>query len=110
MNIQQNLKKQYTNNMEIKYKNYTLEPEGTTFNLHKEVTVNISTKPEKGKKSVPTGKTKTKKEIMGWGMSFERCVEHIIKDTMNSKKVTLTLRKYIDEYKALKTKILEETK
>ena len=94
--------------MEIKYKNYTLEPEGTVFNLHKEVNVNICTK--EGKKNVPTGKTKTKKEIMGWGMSFERCIEHIIKDTMNKGKATLTLRKYIDEYKALKTKILEEVK
>ena len=94
--------------MEIKYKEYTLEPEGTNFNLHKDVIVNVSIK--EGKVLVKTGETKIKKETIGWGMSFERCVEHILKDTMNSKKVVLTLRKYIDEYKSLKTKILEEVK
>lgn len=97
--------------MKIKYKEYTLEPEGTHYNLYKDVRKEIGTPVgKKGERSKPTGKFKTITENVGWGMSFEHCVEIIIKSSLNSKKDVVSLRKYIDEYKELKTKILEETK
>ena len=97
--------------MKIKYKEYTLEPESTYYNLYKDVKKEIYTPiGEKGVKSQPTGKFHTVTENLGYGMSFERCVEIIIKDSLNSKKETLTLRGYIDKYKKLKTKILDETR
>ena len=95
--------------MKIKYKEYTLEPENTYYNLYKDIEKEKMEKGE-GMKFTGTGEYHTVSENMGYGMSFERCVEIIIKDSLNSKEETLTLRGYIDKYKKLKTKILEETK
>ena len=97
--------------MKIKYKEYTLEPEGTLFNLYRDVKKPTYTKVGiKGERPTTTGKFHVVNENLGWSMSFERCVEIIIKNSLNSKKETLSLRKYIDEYKSLKSKILEEVK
>jgi hypothetical protein len=93
--------------MNIKYKNYTLEPEASRYNLYKDVKRKIM---KKGEKMTETGKFRTVKETMGYGMSFENCIETIIKDTLNSKKESLSLRQYIDEYKALHIKLLEDIK
>jgi hypothetical protein len=41
-------------------------------------------------------------------MRFETCVESIIKDLLSGRDEQFTLRQYIDEYKKLKTELLDE--
>jgi len=80
--------------MNIKYGAYRLEPEGRSFNLYKDTG-------KLNKKQRPVEQT------MGYGMRFETCIETIIKDKLADIGEILTLRGYIDEYRALKTELLE---
>jgi hypothetical protein len=84
--------------MKITYKNFLLEPEGRAFNLYKIIE-------RKNKKS---GVYLPFNEIIGYGMRFETCVESIIKDLLSGRDEQFTLRQYIDEYKKLKTELLDE--
>ena len=92
--------------MKIKYKNYTLEPEGRRFNLYKTVKANKIDK----KTKKPTGEVYDREENYGYGMSFDLCIETIISDSLCEKNEELSLRQYIDEYKELKSSLIEEIK
>ncbi len=83
--------------MKIKYEKYTIEPENNQFNLYKSV------------KSIKkdTGLEYEREENMGWGMRYETCIERIIKDKLAERDEIISLRKYIDEYKLLKTNLLD---
>lgn len=83
-----------SNNMNIQYGKYRLEPEGRSFNLIK-TTDRVSKKGGLVELS------------MGYGMRFETCIESIITDKLADRDETFTLRQYIDEYKALRTELLE---
>lgn len=88
--------------MKIQFKNYTLEPDGRNFNLHK--TVMATATKETKERSV--GETYERDVEMGYGMRFETCIQTIITDMMADRDTVFTLRQYIDEYKALKDEIL----
>ena len=91
--------------MKIQFKNYTLEPDGRNFNLYK--TVSATATKETKERSI--GETYNRDVEMGYGMRFETCVQSIITDMMADRNEVVTLRQYIDEYKALKNEILLET-
>ena len=82
--------------MNIKYKNYTIEPDGANFNLSKEVD---------GK--TKTGESKLSTRSLGWGMKFTTCIDRIIKDTLADRRETVSLTHFVDEYRKLKNEILE---
>lgn len=83
--------------MKIKYKNYTIEPEGANFNLFK----------ESDSKSKTTGEVSKVNTNIGWGMKFTTCIDRIIKDTLADNNETVSLAYFIDEYRKLKNKITE---
>ena len=82
--------------MIIKYKEYTLEPEGRCYNLYKTKTAH--------KKS--TGHAYLTDDVIGYGMRFETCIEHIAKDIMSDIKETKSLKQYIEQYRLLRAEIL----
>ena len=90
--------------MKIKYKNYTFEPEGRRFNLFKTIRANKIDKTTKK----PTGEEYDRDDVLGYGMSFDLCIETIISDLMCAKEEEMSLRQFIDEYKGLKIQLLEE--
>ena len=92
--------------MKIQYKEYTLEPENTHYNLYKEREGKVMEKVDG--KLVDTGNVQQVVETLGYGMSFEHCVEIIIKDILNTREEIVSLRQYINEYKELKTNLLED--
>jgi len=81
--------------MNIQYENYTFEPEGRTFNLFKTVKA----------KNAKTKKEYDKKNVLGWGMRFETCIETVITDKLADRQESLTLRQFVDEYKGIKEEI-----
>lgn len=82
--------------MNIRYKEYTIEPDGANFNLFKEVD---------GK--TKTGEAKVINQSIGWGMKFTTCIDRIIKDTLASRTETVSLAYFVDEYRKLKNEIIE---
>lgn len=82
--------------MKITYKNYTIEPEARAYNLWKTV---VGFKKE-------TKEKYNREDSLGYGMQFETCIEAIIKDSLADRKESISLRQYIDEYKSLKSEIL----
>ena len=90
--------------MNIVYKNYTLEPEGRNYNLYKTVKAKKVDKLTKQ----PTGEEYEKDINYGYAMTFEICVETIIKDMLCEREEAFSLRQYIDEYKQLKCNLLDE--
>ncbi len=88
--------------MKIKFRDYTLEPEGRNFNLYKLVTI-VAEKDTKNQKKGQEYKTD---KNMGWSMRFETCIDTIIKDVMNERDVVLELKEYIAEYRSLKEEVL----
>lgn len=82
--------------MNIKYKNYTIEPDGANFNLSKEVD-----------RKTKEGVLKKVNLTLGWGMRFTTCIDRIIKDTLADSNETISLAYFIDEYRKLKNEITE---
>jgi hypothetical protein len=84
--------------MYIIYENYKLEVEQGRFNL-------LKFRPKTNKK---TRVVTDNYYVLGYGKTFEACIYDIIIDKLADRNETFTLHQYIDEYKALKTKILDE--
>jgi len=83
--------------MKIKFLEYTMEPEDVRFNLYK---------------SIKRINEKTQQQYddelnIGYGMTFEHCVDRIAKDILADRGEVLTLRQYISEYRKIKDEILE---
>jgi len=81
--------------MNIKYKNYTIEPDGANFNLSKEVD------------GISKGIKVKVSQSLGYGMRFTTCIDRIIKDTLADRTETVSLTHFVDEYRNIKNEITE---
>lgn len=81
--------------MNIVYENYRLEPEDKRFNLYK-------SRPVVDKK---TGKERVSEISLGYGMTFENCIDTISKDILSDKKGNVSFDEWIKQYKEITGKI-----
>jgi hypothetical protein len=87
----------------IKYKNYLIEQEGSSYNLYKEV--DYEKREGFGRNAATTGEMGIRQENMGYGMSLERALERINKDQLVD--FDGELKDYIKEYNSLNKEIIE---
>ena len=84
---------------------YYLEQQGVNYDLYK---INITKGGTYKGRDVEAG---NKYAInMGYSMSMERCIQHVISDSIDDKHEQLTLKKYLDEYKLERQIITESLK
>ena len=92
--------------MDIVYKNYKAYAERGRFNLYK----------EKRQKAMQDTKNHKKGDIIkteisiGFGLRFESVIENIIKDKLADKKIVVTVKEYLEQYKKMKNEILDSLK
>lgn len=86
--------------MNIEFENYRMEPEDCRFNLYKK---GESTKKE-------TGEKYESETVLGYAMSFERCLHVIATDILAEKEKTVSINEWIAEYKAIMNKLMNVLK
>ena len=87
----------------IKYKNYLIEQEGSSYNLYKEV--DYEKREGFGRNAATTGEMGIRQDNMGYGMSLDRALERINKDQLSD--FDGELKDYIVEYNNLNKEIIE---
>jgi len=87
----------------IKYKNYLIEQEGSSYNLYKEV--DYEKREGFGRNAATTGEMGIRQDNMGYGMSLNRALERINKDQLSD--FDGELKDYIVEYNNLNKEIIE---
>lgn len=91
--------------MKIEYKNYVITPpqHGGGFDLSRKVTRKKMDKTTKE----PTGETYEAEKIIGYNMGVETIIQHIIEAELSNNNETISLERFLEEYKREKNEILE---
>jgi hypothetical protein len=82
--------------MKIKFKEYTLEPEGARYNLYK--TVQATNK--------KTNEKYDTEQNIGYGMTMETAIDIMAKDILNDVQAIVSLETYLQKYKEIVNEIL----
>ncbi|MDD2284718.1 MAG: hypothetical protein PHU98_06385 [Mariniphaga sp.] len=82
--------------MKIIFKDYVMEPEDSRFNLLKKVI----------RKNKETGQKYDYFLMLGYGMSFEHCLNDIAHDMLEADEKEVSIPEWIEQYKAIKNELL----